>query len=91
MRNPGRTRRNQLIQKLYGQVTYTNGHRYHRRGLLEDLHHIRIGRGVVLVREEEGPQVVRLLRAWAKEVDWWPVPLRPKDRRRLALPPSDPD
>jgi hypothetical protein len=34
-----RTRRNQLVQKLYGQVTYTNGRRYRRRGLLEGLGH----------------------------------------------------
>ncbi len=83
--DPGnRTRRNQVAQKLYGQVTYTKGHRYRRRGLLEDLRHVRIGRGIVLVPAEDGPKVVRLLRQWAKDVDWWPVSLRAKDQRHLA-------
>lgn len=83
--DPGsHTRSNQVVQKLYGQVTYTNGRRYRRRGLLEDLGHVRVGRGIVLVRAEDGPPVVRRLRYWAKGVDRWPVPLRAMDRRRIA-------
>ena len=83
-----RTRRNQLVQKLYGQVTYTNGRRYRRRGLLEGLGHNQIGGGIVVVRAEDGPQVVRLIRQWAKAVEWWPLSLRTQDRRRLTRPPS---
>lgn len=42
----------------------------------------------MLVRAEDGPQVVRLIRQWAKAVEWWPLSLRTQDRRRLTRPPS---
>ena len=85
-----RTRKNQLIQKLHGQVTYTRGERYWRRGLLEDLPHERVGRGIVLVRERDGPAVIKLLRPLAAEVEWWRVMLRPKDQRVLTKAPAHP-
>ncbi len=85
--NPGASpgQANLLRQKLYGQQTTTRGRVYHRRGLLEDLPHWRIKRGVMVVRKEDREQVVELLGSFVKEIHWWEVKLRPSEARRLRL------
>lgn len=75
-----------LTQRLHGQDTTTRGRVYHRHGLLEEIPHWRIKRGVLMVKEEDRERVVKLLREYAKEVYWWPVKLAPGERKRLTLP-----
>lgn len=79
-------RANQLVQKLYGQDTTTRGQVYHRHGLLEDIAHWRIKRGVLVVGEEDRERVVQLIEQYANEVHWWSVTLRPGDAGRLRVP-----
>ncbi len=79
-------RASQLVQKLYGQDTTTRGQVYHRHGLLEDIPHWRIKRGVLVVREEDRERVVQLIEQYANEVYWWPVSLTPGELNRLRAP-----
>lgn len=80
------SRANRLVQLLYGQDTTTRGQVYHRHGLLEDIPHWRIKRGVFVVLAKDRPRVVELLEQYAGKVYWWQVNLTPEDLTRLRVP-----
>src|SRR3972149_5521623 len=72
-----------LVKKLYGQETSAHGYRYRRRGLLDDVPHRRLTRGVLIPRREDRGRVVRLLRDLGAEVHVRIVELTAEDRRAL--------
>ena len=73
----------QLVKKLYGQETSAHGYRYRRKGLLDDVPHRRLIRGVLILRREDRTKVVRLLRDLGAEVHIRIVELTAEDRRAL--------
>jgi len=57
----GKTVLNRFVQKFYGQDASSHGRKYHyhRRGLLEDIAHIKLVRSVIIVKESDLEQVLR--------------------------------
>lgn len=57
---------NRFSQKFYGQdvSTWKGKYHYRREGLLDELPHRKLRRGVVIVREVDLPQVEEFLREW---------------------------
>lgn len=70
-----------LVKKLYGQETSAGGHHYRRKGLLDDIPHRRLIRGVLVLREEDGPRVRRLLRELGCQIHERRVELTSADER----------
>lgn len=79
-----------FVQAIYGAPTSTGGRRYHRKGLMDELPHWRVIRGVVLVHPKDRARVVRELREWTSEVYWWSVRLRRAEQRQLRIRVSPP-
>jgi len=77
---------NRFVQKFYGQDATSHGGKYkhHRRGLLEDIPHIRLIRGVVIVREVDLEGVVDFLNQYNAELWVWDIMLSPEDEKALT-------
>jgi len=80
---------NQFVQKFYGQDTTNHGgkYKYHRRGLLEDIPHIRLIRGVIVVRGVDLGVVVDFLNKYNAELWVWDIMLSPEDEKTLTKEP----
>jgi len=78
---------NIFTQKLYGQNTRTHHgkYTYHKRGLLEDIPHIRLIRGVIIVRRQDAPRVEAFLKEYKAEYYIRTIELEPSDQKKLAL------
>ncbi len=72
----------ELVKKLYGQRTSSHGGKYvyRRKGLLDEIPHVRLIRGVVIVRTEDATRVVEFLRKFHCEVHARTVHLDSQDR-----------
>lgn len=79
------THRSRFTQKVLGQARKVGDRQYRRRGLLDEIPHWKVNRGVVVVRVADRARVVRELRRWTREVEWWEVHLTPRQERRLRL------
>ncbi len=82
-----KNRASDLVKRLYGQRTSSHGGRYvvRRKGLLDEIPHVRRIRGVILVRTEDAERVTRFLKDWGAEATTRTVILREEDRERLGL------
>jgi len=78
---------NRFCQKFYGQDTYSHGGKYfhHKRGLLEDIPHVKLIRGVIIISKRDTKKVVRFLREFKAEVHVREVTLTSGDKRVLGL------
>ncbi|MCI4368215.1 MAG: hypothetical protein L3K09_01440 [Thermoplasmata archaeon] len=76
-------RRVRFGEKVWGQLRSSGGRTSRRHGALERVPHWKVARGVVVVRAEDGPRVVRELERWDAEVDWWKIDLAPRQLRAL--------
>ena len=76
-----------LVKKLYGQETssHEGRYRYRRKGLLDELPHNKLIRGVLIVRKEDKDRVVELLKSFNAEVHIREVILVPEDVEALKL------
>ncbi|MGH9891697.1 MAG: hypothetical protein ACREA0_06890 [bacterium] len=83
-RGASKTATSRVAQKLYGQDTVSRGYRLRRRGLLEDVPHVRLIRGVLVLREKDAESVRQLLRNLDCEVHERRVDLTPEDQSRLT-------
>lgn len=74
---------------IYGEETssWSGRYRYRRRGLLDDLPHVLLYTGVVLVREEDGERLRRTIQRSGGTVIRRTVRLTSADARALALRP----
>jgi len=65
-----RDKASELVKRLYGQATSSHGgtYVYRRKGLLDETPHVRLIRGVMIVRTEDAGPVLRLLKEMAVEV-----------------------
>src|SRR3990170_2520521 len=63
-----KNRASELVKRLYGQATSSHGgwYRYRRRGLLDDVPHRRLIRGVLTPRVEDADRVAGWLRIWGR-------------------------
>lgn len=84
-RGASKTASARVAQRLYGQDTKSRGYPVRRRGLLDDVPHTRLIRGVVVLRQEDAKAVRDLLDELGCEVHEQRVELTAEDRRRLAV------
>ena len=64
-----RDKASEFVKRLYGQRTTSHGGRYvyRRKGLLDETPHVRLIRGVVIVRTEDAGRVVGFLEGFGAE------------------------
>gem|GEM_PF-682945 len=76
---------NRFVQKFYGQDTtsHKGKYRFHRRGLMEDIAHIKLIRGVIIVKVSDLEKVLNFLNAYNAEVYIRDVTLTPEDEKNL--------
>jgi hypothetical protein len=77
------SRRPRFSEKVLGQDRKVGDRTYRRRGLLDEIPHWKVGRGVVVVSAQDRARVVKELRRWTRDVEWWEVDLTPRQERRL--------
>ncbi len=82
------TQANRFCQKIFGQATSAQGYRYRRKGVLDSIPHWRPARNVIVVHAGDEKKVVKALKEWTAQVDWWSIRLRPRDRQRFSTAPS---
>ncbi len=58
-----KNRASELVKRLYGQRTSSHGGKYvyRRKGLLDEIPHVRLIRGVIIVRREDTGKVTRFM------------------------------
>lgn len=76
-----------FCQKLYGQDTSSWGgkYRYHRRGVLEDIPHRKLIRGVIIVRTQDVERVTGFLENYSAEVHVRTIKLTEEDTKFLKV------
>jgi len=81
-----RKQASELVKRRDGQATSSHGGTYvvRRKGLLDEIPHVRLIRGVVIVRTEDAGRVVTLLEEMGAEVHARRVELTKEDRRTLG-------
>ncbi|MDR0372104.1 MAG: hypothetical protein LBI79_00855 [Nitrososphaerota archaeon] len=81
----GKTVLNRFVQKFYGQDASSHGgkYRHHRRGLLEDIAHIKLVRSVIIVKESDLEQVLHFLAEYNAEVYTRDIVLTLEDEKTL--------
>ncbi len=77
-----------FVVHAVGPRTSSHGGRYvvRRKGLLDEIPHVRLIRGVILVRTEDAERVLELLQTFRTEVHTRSVQLDSGDRATLAAP-----
>ncbi|MCS4541932.1 MAG: hypothetical protein HY929_06400 [Euryarchaeota archaeon] len=76
---------NLFCQKFYGQDTSSHGGKYHhhKRGLLEDIPHVKLIRGVIMLLEKDAEKVIEFLKEFNAEVHVRELVLTPGDEKVL--------
>ena len=77
-----------FCQKLYGQDTssHQGKYKYHRHGLLDDIPHIKLIRGVIIIPTEHKEQVIELLKQHSAHYHTRTIKLTEEDCKALKLP-----
>lgn len=79
------THRSRFTHHVLGQDRKVGDRAYRRHGLLDAIPHWKVSRGVVVVAAADRARVLKELRRWTRDVEWWEVALTPRQRRRLQL------
>lgn len=76
---------NRFCQKFYGQDVTSHGGKYrsHKQGLLEEIPHVKLIRGVIIVYKKHAETVLRFLKEFNAEVHLREVVLTPEDKKIL--------
>ena len=84
-REAGQHNTDLFVKKFYGQETTSHGgrYRYRRRGLLDEIPHVKLGRGVLIVRREDLGKVTSLLGNFEATFAIRDVVLTQNDRQAL--------
>jgi hypothetical protein len=77
---------NRFVQKFYGQDTTNHGWKYkhHRHGLMEDIAHIKLIRGVIIIRADDLATVLNFLNEYNAEIYTRDIILTPEDEKTLS-------
>lgn len=78
------TATSRIAQKLYGQDTTSRGYKVRRRGLLDDVPHVRLIRGVIVIQPSHEAAVKKLLTSLGCEIHVRSVELTSADLKTLA-------
>ena len=76
-----------VYRRLYGYDNVSCYGRYHTRvpGLLNEIASIRYSGSIIMVREEDAPKVLRLLREAKAEIHTWIVLPKKTEAKKLGL------
>ena len=85
MKYAGHKKTNEFIRKLYGRETTTHEGKYHyrTRGLLDDIPHRRLIRGVLIIRPEDEGKLVQFLEQYDAEYYTRDIILTHEDQEAL--------
>lgn len=85
LRNAGPRRTDEFVRKLYGREVATHKGRYHyrTRGLLDEIPHRRLIRGVIILRSEDEDSLIEFLERYEAEYYARDVILTPEDLQIL--------
>ncbi len=74
-----------FMQEFYGQDSFSwNGkYRHHRHGLLEDIPHRKLLRGVIILRMEDKDKVLKFLSGYPLTLHVREIRLTPEDEMKL--------
>jgi hypothetical protein len=77
---------NQFCKKFYGQETSSHGgqYRYRRKGLLDNIQHVKLIGGVIIVSSENADKVMQFLKDYNAEFFVRGVILLPEDETILG-------
>jgi len=83
--NGNRTKSSMFAKKFYGQETSSDKgrYRYRRKGFLDDIPHIKLIRGVVIVTKKDADKVIKFLKTFNTDIYTRNVELTPEDIRGL--------
>jgi hypothetical protein len=86
-RNTDAATTNRFCQKFYGQDTSSHGgkYRHHKKGLLEEIPHVKLIRSVIIVSTRDAKETIKFLREFNAEVHVRDVILTPEDRKILQV------
>jgi len=78
---------NRFCQKFYGQDATSHGgkYRHHKHGLMEDIPHVKLIRGVIIVAEKDARKVINFLRKFNAEIHSRKVILKAADKKALRV------
>jgi len=81
-----RTKSSAFVKKFYGQDSSSHHGRYttHRKGLLDDIPHRRLIRGVIIVAHDDEETVSEFLKSWNAEVHTRKVKLSQADEDAIG-------
>ena len=77
---------NKFMQKFYGQdsTSWNGKYRYHRHGLIEDIPHRKLLRGVIILRKDDRDKVLDFLGSYFLTCHVREVKLTPEDEEKLS-------
>jgi len=86
----GQRKTDDFVKKFYGQTTtsHRGKYRYRRRGLLDEIPHIKLGRGVIIIRPIDLDRVTRFLDEWEADYTTRDILLNPPDQQILTQTPT---
>jgi hypothetical protein len=86
LKRVGHVKVNKFCRRFYGYLDRSNRgkYTYRRLGFIDGIPHVRVIRGVVIVRTEDAGKVVNFLKGFGAEIYAWTVVLRPEDEKALA-------
>jgi len=85
-KNNERKNIDKFCKKFYGQETSSHGGKYHyrRHGFLEDIPHIKLIRGVIIVPTDSAEKVIQFLEEFNAEFFMRDIILLPEDEAVLC-------
>jgi len=85
MRNVGHKKTNEFVRKLFGRETTTHEGKYHykTRGLLDEIPHRKLIRGVLIIRPEDEGRLVQFLEQYDAEYYTRDIILTREDQKAL--------
>jgi hypothetical protein len=89
LQNAGPKRTDEFVRKLYGREVSTHKGRYHyrTRGLLDEIPHRKLIRGVLIVRPEDEGVLIKFLEEYGAEYYSRDIRLTTEDSQILAKTP----
>ena len=74
-----------FAKKFYGQETSSNKgrYKYRRKGFLDDIPHIKLIRGVIIVFKKDANKVIKFLKSYDTDIYIRNLELTPEDFRIL--------
>jgi len=90
LQNAGPRKTDEFVRKLYGRevTTHKGRYRYRTKGLLDEIPHRKLIRGVLIVRPEDGEVLIKFLEEYGAEYYSRDIRLTAEDKEILAQPPT---